>query len=161
VRLYHSDYIEPQEVFLDSLARKKEEQLGLSEKKIEVPLSMSVMKIFFSFFILVMLFLLSKTFQMQIVQYTQYSALAQENRYVIKSLESGRGVIYDSKNVILASNRPSFNLIVNKDGFPKSEAEQDKILSEISSIVGEPLESLKEKIAKNKKGNQPTTLITE
>ena len=161
VRLYHFDYIEPQEVFLDSLARKKEEQLGLSEKKIEVPLSMSVMKIFFSFFILMMVFLLSKTFQMQILQYSQYSALAQENRYVIKSLESGRGVIYDSKNVILASNRPSFNLIVNKDGFPKSEAEQDKILSDISGIVGESLESLKEKIAKNKKGNQPTTLITE
>jgi len=51
IKFYNSDYIEPQEVFLDSLARKKEEQLGLSEKKIEVPLSMSVMKIFFSFFI--------------------------------------------------------------------------------------------------------------
>ncbi|MCX6760377.1 MAG: penicillin-binding transpeptidase domain-containing protein, partial [Candidatus Nealsonbacteria bacterium] len=161
IRFSHSDYIEPQEVFLDSLARKKEEQLGLSEKKIEVPLSLSVMKIFFAFFVLAMLFLLLKTFQMQILQYPQYSALAQENRYIIRSLESGRGVIYDSENVILASNKPSFNLIVNKDDFPQNEAEQDKILSEISSIVGEPIESLKEKISKNKKGNQPTTLITE
>lgn len=161
IKYPYSEYIEPQELLLDSLARKKEEQLGLSEKKFEVPLSMNAIRFFIVVFVLASGLLLSNTFKMQILDYREYFALAQENRYIVKAIESGRGVIYDSKNVILASNKPSFNLIVNKNDFPKNIAEQDRILNEISSIVGEPAEYLKEKILKDQKTTQPATLITE
>lgn len=161
IRHFHSDYIEPQEVFLDNLARKKEEELGISEKKFEVPLSSNSIKAFLAFFILSMVFLLGKTFQMQVLDYKKYSVLTQENRYIIQSIEAGRGVIYDANNAILASNKPSFNLIINKDNFPKNELDQEKILAEISSITGVSVEDFKGKISKNSKSNNPITLISE
>ena len=42
--------IEPHEVFLDKLAQSKEEELGLSEKKFEVPLKGVISYILFGFF---------------------------------------------------------------------------------------------------------------
>ena len=40
---HSSQDIEPQEIFLDNLAKKKEEEIGISIKKFEVPLSQKVL----------------------------------------------------------------------------------------------------------------------
>ena len=38
--------IEPQEILLDRLSQKKEKELGISEKKLETPLSQGILRIF-------------------------------------------------------------------------------------------------------------------
>ena len=48
--------IEPHEILLDSLAKKKEEELGISGKKFEVPLFKRVFQGFFYFSILFFFF---------------------------------------------------------------------------------------------------------
>ncbi len=44
--------IEPHEVLLDSLAKKREAEFGLSEKKFEVPLAKKILQSFFIFSLL-------------------------------------------------------------------------------------------------------------
>ena len=44
--------LETHHVFLDTLAQAKQEQLGVSEKKFEVPLSKNLIYLLFVFFIL-------------------------------------------------------------------------------------------------------------
>ena len=52
--------IEPHEILLDSLARKKEKEFGLSEKKFEIPLLRKIIQGFFLFCFLLICFLFFK-----------------------------------------------------------------------------------------------------
>ena len=54
--------IEPHEVFMDKLAHSKEEELGLSENKFEVPLKEKISYVLFGIFIILALILFSKVF---------------------------------------------------------------------------------------------------
>ena len=54
--------IEPHEVFLDKLAHSKEEELGLSEKKFEVPLKEKISYILFGIFFILAVALFLRVF---------------------------------------------------------------------------------------------------
>lgn len=149
IRFSPSD-IEPQEVFLDSLARKKDDELGIPENKTEVPLSSNILRAFLLCIALLFFTLFGLTFKMQVYGFKKYSALSEQNKFVIHSVEEGRGVIYDSKGNQLVFNKPSFNLIINKNDLPKNDAEKERILNEISNIIGEPKEKIEEKIVQCK-----------
>ena len=64
---YRGD-IEPHEALLDKLAQRKEEEIGLSSKKFEVPLSKKLLGGFLLASIVLILFLFAKTFQMQVLE---------------------------------------------------------------------------------------------
>ncbi len=136
-KLKYTDFesIEPQEVFLDKLAKNEEYEFGISPRKLEVLLSNRMIKGFFVFSILVILVLFSKTFQYQIFYGAELTAKADENRFVNKSLDSARGVIYDSKWKQLVSNIPSFDLIANKKNLPKQAADRKEVFNLISGII--------------------------
>jgi len=152
--------IAPEEIFLDKLSKSKEEKLGLSEKRKEVPFSkLSINGILF-FFLIIILFFWIIVFKFQIIENEKFSALAQENKFIFSSIEANRGVIYDSFGNILAYNRASFSLILDKNDFPQKDYEQEKILSEISKITGEPIERLEEKI-KNSQRKEEVVLVSE
>jgi len=102
--------IEPQEVLLDSLAQKREEDLGISEKKIEVPLPKKVLSTFYIVFLILIFTLFAKSFQLQFLNDEKLSALAEENKFIIYSIQATRGVIYDKDGNQLVFNRPSFDL---------------------------------------------------
>ena len=144
--------IEPQEVFLDSLARKREAELGISERKFEVPLSKKILKGFLVFVIVLLFILFAKTFQFQVLENKKFSALANENKFIIHSIRASRGVIYDSKGEQIVFNKPSFDLILDKKGLPSSDFEKIKILKDVSEIIKENLEDLEKKI--NEEQNQ-------
>ncbi|MFH1656203.1 MAG: penicillin-binding protein 2 [Candidatus Nealsonbacteria bacterium] len=143
--------IEPQEIFLDNLAKKKEAEFNVSEKKMEVHLSKKTLKGLFFFAIFIILVLFVKTFQFQVLEYNKFAVLAEKNKFIIHSIQANRGVIYDINGEQLVFNKPSFNLILNKYEFSESKLEQEKILKEVSQIIGENLESIKEKINKESK----------
>jgi len=67
--------IEPHEVFLDRMAQKKEREIGISEGKIEVPLSKRMLQVFFGLVVLLFLAFFFKTFQLQVLEKDKYSAL--------------------------------------------------------------------------------------
>ena len=127
--------IEPHEILLDSLAKKKEEELGISGKKFEVPLFKRVFQGFFYFSILLLFLLFLRTFQFQVIEGKEYLAQSFENRYIFHKIQAQRGVIYDRNLKQLVFNRPGFNLVCQKNNLPQSDFERKKVLNEVSQIL--------------------------
>jgi penicillin-binding protein 2 len=138
--------IEPEEVLLDKLAKKKEEEMGIFEKKFEVPIFKTTLFRFFLFLILLLLFLYLRTFQLQIIQAKDFQIKSEKNKFLISKIRAERGVIYDQNFKQLVFNKPSFDLILKKSELPKDEKEKEKILKEVASILKVDFEKMKEKM---------------
>jgi penicillin-binding protein 2 len=144
----YKQYIEPQEIFLDRLAQQKERELGISEKRLEVPLSQKIIKGLFFFILLAIFSLFARTFYFQVLENDKYLALADENKFIIYSIGSERGVIYDSKEEQLVFNKPSFDLILNKSELPENDYEKEEVLKKVSKIINQDYDSLSSTIEK-------------
>jgi len=137
--------IEPHEILLDKLAKQKEEDWGISVKKVNVPLLEKTLKGFLFVLFLTMLVLFLKTFQLQVIKGETFSALASANHFIIKSIESGRGVIYDRNLKQLVFNISQFDLIYEKEN--NQFEEDNKALIEVARILEKDYEELKNEIA--------------
>lgn len=127
--------IEPQEILLDSLAQKKEKEFGISEKKLEVLLPPKILKGFwFSFLFLILLFF-GKTAQLQILQGDAFSQRSEENRFIIRSIQAERGVIYDRDLRQLVFNKPSFDLVCDGEIISKNLDHQTLIFYEVNPAI--------------------------
>ena len=158
IKLRFKEDIEPQEVLLDNLAKKKEEEFGMSEKKFEVLLSKKVLRGFLIFSFLSFLLLFARTFQIQVLEGEKFLALAKENKFVIYQIRAERGVIYDRDGNQLVWNKPSFDLVSDIEDLPSSDVEKLRILKEVAEILEENFKELKKKIEDSEK---PTVLISE
>jgi len=138
--------IEPQETFLDILAQRKEQDLGISERKFEVPLSQRKLKIFYILFLILVISLFGKTIQFQIVMGDELSAAAERNKQGLYFEQSARGVVYDSSMNQIVFNKSSHDLIVNVKDLPGSKEEIAELVSKISGFLSEDPLSLKKKI---------------
>ncbi|MDI6591799.1 MAG: penicillin-binding protein 2 [Patescibacteria group bacterium] len=150
--------VEPHEILLDSLAQKKEEEIGISEKKFEVSLSKNILQGFFIFTLILIIILFAKAFQLQVIEGKHFSALAEENKFIIHSIQAERGVIYDRNFKQLVFNQPNFDLVCKKNDLPKEKITKEKVLREISQILKIDLEELEKKIEESQ---TPTVLISE
>lgn len=103
--------IEPQEILLDSLAQKKEQELGGSEKKLEFPLPQKILRAFWFVFLILIFILFGRAFQLQILEGKTFQSLSERNKFIIRSIQAERGVIYDKNLKQLVFNKSSFNLI--------------------------------------------------
>lgn len=146
VKTKFKEDIEPQEIFWDALARKKEEELGLSEKKFEIPLSRNILRGFWILFFALIFLLLVKTFQFQIIQGKSFSLLSERNKFKVSQIEAERGVIYDQKGKQLVRNLPSFNLILDKRDLPQDPTERLRVTKEAAEILKKDPEELKNEI---------------
>jgi penicillin-binding protein 2 len=138
--------IEPEEVLLDKLAKKKEEEMGIFEKKFEVPIFKTTLFRFFLFLIFLLTILYLRTVQLQIIEAREFQIKSDSNKFLISKIKSERGVIYDKNFKQLVFNRPSFDLILKKDDLPKDKKEKERVLKEVSQILKIDFERLKEKI---------------
>ncbi len=138
--------IEPQEIFLDKLAQKKEQEFGVSEKKFEVPLSQKKLKAFYLAFLLLVIFLFGKTIHFQIIRGEELSSLAEKNKQGLYLVQPIRGVIYDNLMNQLAFNESSYDLILDIKELPYSGREESKLIIGISELILEDPLELKKKI---------------
>jgi penicillin-binding protein 2 len=115
IRFAFKEDIEPHEILLDSLAEKEEKQLGLSEKKFEVPLLKKIIQGFFVFCFLIISFLLFKTFQLQVVEGKDLIQLAERNKFIIRQIQAERGVVYDKNMEQLVFNKSTFDLVCGEE----------------------------------------------
>ncbi|PIQ07420.1 MAG: hypothetical protein COW72_00385, partial [Candidatus Nealsonbacteria bacterium CG18_big_fil_WC_8_21_14_2_50_37_10] len=76
VNLHFREEVEPNEILLDSLSQKKEEELGISERKFETPLLKKVLKSLLIFSIVLNLLIFTKTFQLQVIEGKNLTALS-------------------------------------------------------------------------------------
>lgn len=136
--------IEPQEVFLDNLAQRKERELGMPERKLEVPVSEKILKGFLFFIILVLIGFFVKTFQFQVLGYDEYSSLSNDNEFIIDSIMAARGVIYDSQGRQLVFNKSRFDLVMDKEKLPEDESDKLRVLKEVGEIINKDYEQFEQ-----------------
>jgi len=138
--------IEPHEILLDSLAQKKERELGLSEQRLEVLLPQKILQALWLGFFILTLVLFGKTFQLQVVEGDTLAQASEDNRYVIRFIQAQRGVIYDKNMTQLVFNKPSFDLICRPTDLPEDENSREEIFRNIAQIVNQDYEELSKKI---------------
>src|SRR3989344_2834196 len=109
--------METHHVFLDTLAHSKEEGLGLTEKKFEVPLGKHLIYILFGFFLLGCIVLFGKVFYLQIINGRQLYSQSENNKGRLGLIPAERGIMYDRKGVKLVLNAPDFDLVCDKRDF--------------------------------------------
>ncbi len=158
IKLWFKEDIEPQEVFLDLLAEKKEKELGFSERKAETPLSKKIIQGAQIALLILALVFFGKTLYLQLIQGENLAALAEQNKLRLYPIMADRGVIYDRFGNQLVLNKPSFDLVVDTRGLPSSKDKRIEIIKEVSQIINKNFEQLKEKINNS---DIPTVLILE
>jgi len=167
IKTYFKEDIEPQETLLDDLAKKREEEFGISEKKFETPLSKWIFQGFLILSFLSFFILFFRALQLQILEREKYLALANENKFVIYQIKAERGVIYDRNGIQLVFNRPSFDLYFSGTEKIKNCLNQNRSLSdcpelktlrEVSQDLKLDFEELKKKIVDS---NETPILISE
>ena len=142
--------IEPYEVFLDKLARFKEEELGLSEKKFEVPLKERIAYVLFSVFFLLSAILLAKIFYFQVFEGKKLYVEAENNKGSVNLVVPIRGIIYDKNMKKLVLNSPAYDLICDRARFGapsgSSSDEINKEIKDIADTVGQDSQDVANKI---------------
>lgn len=116
--------IETHEVFLDTLAHAKEEELDLSEKKFEVAITPKTILAIFTLFFLCAGALFSRAAYWQIVEGNNLRALAERNKSSVALIRPERGIIYDKSFTQLVANAPAYDLVCKSDG-KEPEVEQN------------------------------------
>ena len=158
VKLRSKQDIEPQEVFLDLLSQRKEIELGVSEKKFELPISRNILQAFYIVFLILMLTFLGRTLYLQFKEGNSCLLLAADNKNRVELMRSERGVIYDQFGKQLVWNRPSFDLVLDKRDLPLQGQERDNIIKEVSKIIKKDFGELRKEIEESE---SPQILILE
>ena len=138
--------IEPHEVFLDELAKTKEDEWGITQKKLEVPVQEKLVYIIFGIFILLAILVFGRVFYLQIVQGKSLAALSENNRVRIQFISAERGVIYDNNLKQLVFNSPAFDLICDKRDLLALSLDNVKEIEEIAGIISKDPDVLKKEI---------------
>lgn len=126
--------------FLDLSKNKKgeEEFLGTS-------ISKRIIKIVFLIIILILSLLFLRAFYLQIIKGQEYYSFAEGNRIRIKTIPSGRGIIFDRNGNPLTENVGSFNLVIIPADLPRIDEEKNMVLDQVSKefdIIREDLNEL-------------------
>lgn len=88
---------------------------------------------------LFMLLLVGKLVQLQVFEYDDRLAQANENRTLEVSLPPGRGIIYDRNGSILAKNAPSYNIVITPADLPDDDADIQNVYRLLSAIINMPV----------------------
>ena len=142
--------IETHEVFLDKLAKVREENLGISEKKLEVPLQERISYILMLCFLIIALIFISKTYYLQIINGKKLYTAAENNKGSENLILPERGIIYDSNMTKLVSNSPAFDLVCDKRAFSYSSPEIATELQVIANFLEKDQSELQKEIGNSK-----------
>lgn len=134
-KLKYWNEIEFQDVLLDSLAQKKERELGLESRRLELPIPLEVLLLVRIIIFGLVAVLLGQTFYLQFIKGGEYSALALKNQLVEQQETAARGVIYDRNMKQLVFNQPALRLMVDKRKLVGNRAKKTKIIEEVADIL--------------------------
>jgi penicillin-binding protein 2 len=89
--------------------------------------------------IAVFLIFFGRLFTLQILENTEWSAQAEENRISEINLPTQRGIIFDRNNYILAQNIPSFNVVIIPSDLPDDLGAVQEVFRQLSELVNVPI----------------------
>jgi len=105
------------------------------------------LKIIFSLIIIAIFILLIKIFHLQVIEHKHYKGLSNKNSIKIIPLPPNRGIIFDRNNKILADNKLSFTLELNR----KQKINFDTLANRFKGIIeitDHDIKNYKERISK-------------
>ncbi len=150
IKNLEDDNIEPEETLIDAMSE---------HSAIETPIGGKVFSSFFIFISVILLFLVFKAFQMQVIDGKKFAVLADRSILSKYPLSAIRGIIYDADGRPLASNTPSFDLIAIHSQLPKSSDDLEREIEMLSPLISADKESLTKIFADN--ADRATFLIKE
>ena len=88
---------------------------------------------------LIFAYYIFQLFSYQIINGQSYQAQAEDNRTLVISDPTQRGIIYDRNGVVLARNLPSYNITITPANLPDSDGKTREIFSQLSQLIDVPL----------------------
>ncbi|OLF53073.1 penicillin-binding protein 2 [Pseudomonas chlororaphis] len=73
--------------------------------------------------------LIGRLYFLQVVEFDYHSTVSENNRVHVLPITPTRGLIYDRNGVLLADNRPSFNLTITRERATDLKGELDQVVS--------------------------------
>jgi penicillin-binding protein 2 len=107
--------------------------------------------------VMLMLVLLVRLVNLQILEHESYKVLSDRNRIHIRPITPTRGLIYDRNGVLLAQNLPSFSL----DIVPEQIKNMDNTIKELAKLVTiseDDITTFKARLKKNSRRHKPVSL---
>ncbi len=107
--------------------------------------------------IVLMLVLLVRLVNLQILEHESYKVLSDRNRIHIRPITPTRGLIYDRNGVLLAQNLPSFSL----DIVPEQTKDMDNTIKELAKLVTiseDDITAFKARLKKTSRRHKPVSL---
>jgi len=144
-----SGEIEMEEIFLDNFLERQKENLEISDKKLEIPLTKQILYLFLLASLVFIGILWISCFRLQIAQGENYKILSEKNKFAVLKIQASRGVIYDRNLEQLVWNQSSFDLVLDESQLPEEESERKEIIKEISKIVGSDIQIENTLVAEN------------
>lgn len=80
--------------------------------------------------------LVGRMYFLQVTEFAYHSTISENNRVHVLPIPPERGLIYDRNGVVLADNRPSFNLIMTRE----RSGDWSQVLDALISILQLPEE---------------------
>jgi len=145
--------IEPHEVFLDDLAKAKELDLGITQKKFEVPIGERIIYLIFGIFLVISTIFLVKCFSLQVVNGSALASASEVNRVRPQFVRAERGVIYDQNLKQLVFNNSSFDLVCDKRDLAVMSTDVIAELESVAKILGQDPNIIKDKVEQERDSN--------
>jgi penicillin-binding protein 2 len=142
-------------VIFSSIAGQSEE---INEQK---NITKSNLSIFWLILNLIFLLIIGRVFYLQVIRGEYYKNIAENNRIRSLEVKAPRGLIIDRNGEILASNVPSFDLVLSPSEFFNNQSNKDKIYLDISTELGLSQDELRKKIEEIGESNKERYLIEE
>lgn len=95
--------------------------------------------VFLGLIILVFGFFIFRLINFQIIQGANYLSRAESNRRSTISLQTQRGIIYDRNGFVLASNIPSYNVVITPADLPSDLGAIQEIYRNLSQLINVPV----------------------
>lgn len=104
--------------------------------------------------------LMGRLVYLQVIQHEVYSTRSEENRVRVEPLPPTRGLIYDRNNVLLAENRPTYNLTVVRERVDDLDATLS-LLVELLDLSEEEAAAFRVRSRQRQRPFQPALLMSD
>ncbi|PVZ19421.1 MULTISPECIES: penicillin-binding protein 2 [unclassified Pseudomonas] len=107
--------------------------------------------------------LVARLYFLQVIQYDYHSTVSENNRVHVLPIAPERGLVYDRNGVVLADNRPSFNLTLTRERAGNSAQVQQVLdtLAQILHLSDEQRHEFDKDLKRSRHPFEPVTLMYE
>jgi penicillin-binding protein 2 len=105
-------------------------------------------------------FLVSRLVYLQVVEHDKYSTRSENNRVRVEPLPPTRGLIYDRDGVLLAENRPTYNLTLVRERVDDLDQTLERLVA-LLDLPEDDIEAFKLRSRQRQRPFQPALLMSD